>query len=69
MRDQLQAADRLDDPAFEVIIALKARPTPELHDRVASLGATGLLCAPWMMATSLDDRVAAIEGFGKYFCS
>lgn len=68
MRDQLKAADRLDDPDFEVIIALKARPTPELHDQVASLGATGLLCAPWMMAEKLDDRIAAIDGFGKYFC-
>lgn len=69
MRDQLKAADRLDDPNFEVIIALKARPTPELHDHVASLGATGLLCAPWMMAEKVEDRVAAIDGFGKYFCS
>ncbi|MEY2469315.1 MAG: hypothetical protein QOF21_2013 [Actinomycetota bacterium] len=66
MRDQLKAADRLDDPNFEVIIALKARPTPELHDHVASLGATGLLCAPWMMAEKLDDRVAAIDGFAKH---
>ncbi len=69
MRDQLKAADRLDDPDFEIIIALKARPSNELHDRVASLGVTGLLCAPWMMASSLEDRITAIEGFGSYFCA
>jgi probable F420-dependent oxidoreductase len=68
MRDQLKAADRLDDPGFELIIALKARPTLELHDQVAALGATGLLCAPWMMAPDLAGRIAAIEGFGNYFC-
>ncbi|MBA2608310.1 MAG: TIGR03619 family F420-dependent LLM class oxidoreductase [Actinobacteria bacterium] len=69
MRDQLKAADRLDDPDFEIIIALKARPSNELHDRVASLGVTGLLCAPWLMASSLEDRITAIEGFGSYFCA
>lgn len=69
MRDQLKAADRFDDPNFESIIALKARPTHELHERVASLGATGLLCAPWMMAATLEDRIAAVDGFGQYFCS
>jgi probable F420-dependent oxidoreductase len=67
MRDQLRAADRLDDPKFEIIIALKARPSNELHDHVASLGVTGLLCAPWMMASTLHDRVAAIEGFASRF--
>ena len=49
-------------------IALKAMPTPELHDHMASLGATGLLCAPWVMASSVDERVAAIEGFAAEFC-
>ena len=68
MRAALESADRADDPNFEIIIALKARPTPELHDRVASLGVTGLLCAPWMMAADLDGRVAAVEGFGQHFC-
>ena len=69
MRDQLKAADRLDDPNFEIIIALQARPTPELHDHVASLGVTGLLCAPWMMASGLHDRIAAVDGFAQRFVS
>ncbi len=51
LRDQLKAADRLDDPDFEIILALKAMPTPELHDHMAQRGVTGLLCAPWVMAT------------------
>ena len=67
MRDQLKAHDRLDDPDFEMIIALKARPTADLHDHVASLGVTGLLCAPWMMASGLHDRIAAVEAFAKHF--
>ncbi len=67
MRGHLEHVDRADDPSFESIIALKARPTPELHDRMASLGATGLLCAPWMMAPDLEDRIGAIEGFAKHF--
>jgi hypothetical protein len=35
---------------------------------MAQRGATGLLCAPWVMATSVDERVAAIEEFGQAFC-
>jgi probable F420-dependent oxidoreductase len=68
LRDQLKAADRLDDPDFEIVLALKAMPTPELHDHMAQQGVTGLLCAPWVMATSVEDRVAAIEEFAKSFC-
>jgi probable F420-dependent oxidoreductase len=67
LRAHLASAGRADDPTFEVIIALKARPSDELHARFATAGVTGLLCAPWMMAPDLDGRVAAIEGFASRY--
>ena len=66
---QLEEAGRADDPDFEIIIALKSLPTPELHDRMETLGVTGLLCAPWMMSSELDGRIEAINQFGAYFNS
>jgi probable F420-dependent oxidoreductase len=68
LRDHLKAADRLDDPDFEVIIGLMAMPSEELHDKAAAMGVTGLLCAPWIFAPSIDERPAAIEAFGAEFC-
>jgi probable F420-dependent oxidoreductase len=66
MRNHLDAAGRADAD-FEIIIGLLARPSRDLHDEIAGLGVTGLLCAPWMMASSLHDRVAAIDGFAQKF--
>ncbi|MEY2398276.1 MAG: hypothetical protein QOJ00_1450 [Actinomycetota bacterium] len=66
MRDALKAADRLDDPTFEIIIALKAMPSEELHAKFASLGVTGLLCAPWMFKQTLPDRLEAVAGYASF---
>ena len=66
MRDQLKAADRLDDPDFEIVIALKAMPSEELHDRFAKLGVTGLLCAPWMFKKTLPERLEAVAGYASF---
>jgi probable F420-dependent oxidoreductase len=69
LREHLRAADRVDDPNFEIIIGLMARPSDGLHERAASFGVTGLMCAPWMMAPTLHDRVGAIEAFAQRFPS
>jgi probable F420-dependent oxidoreductase len=68
LRDELKAADRLDDPDFEVILGLMAMPSDELHDRAAAMGITGLLCAPYVFAPSPDERTNAIAAFGEQFC-
>ena len=53
---QLRAdAGRAAEP-FEIIIALMVPPTPELVDRVAALGVTGLTCVPWYVAARTHDR-------------
>ena len=57
-----------DDPEFEVIISLLARPEPDLYRRMEDAGVTGLLCAPWMRpgADDLPARRAAIERFAEH---
>ncbi len=53
------------DPAFEVILSLLARPDADLFRRMEDAGVTGVLCAPWMRPGA-DDRVArraAVERF------
>jgi probable F420-dependent oxidoreductase len=66
MRDALKAADRLDDPNFEIIIALKDFPSDELHDRFAKLGVTGLLCAPWMFKKTLPERLEEVANYASF---
>jgi probable F420-dependent oxidoreductase len=68
LRGHLKAADRLDDPDFEVILGLMAMPSHELHEKAAAMGITGLLCAPYVFAPSPDERTNAIEAFGAEFC-
>ncbi|HVT75705.1 MAG TPA: TIGR03619 family F420-dependent LLM class oxidoreductase, partial [Acidimicrobiales bacterium] len=68
MRKHLDAAGRTGDD-FEIVIGLMARPSADLHARAEAMGVTGLLCAPWMMAPTLRDRVAAIDGFAQAFVS
>lgn len=68
LRDQLKAADRLDDPDFEVILGLMAMPSHELHERAAKMGITGLLCAPHVFAPTPEARPDAIAAFGAEFC-
>ena len=52
---------------FEVILALKAMPDHDLHRRMEDLGVTGLLCAPWAMASTPEERVDATEQFASEF--
>jgi probable F420-dependent oxidoreductase len=54
-----------EDPAFEVIVSLLARPDADLYRRMEDGGVTGLLCAPWMRpgADDLAARRAAVERF------
>ena len=68
LRDHLKAADRLDDPDFEIVVGLMVMPSQELHDHAASIGITGLLCAPHAFAPSVEERPAAIEAFAAEFC-
>ena len=53
------------DPEFEVILSLLARPDADLFRRMEDAGVTGVLCAPWMRP-GVDDGVArraAVERF------
>jgi probable F420-dependent oxidoreductase len=56
-----------DEPEFDVIVSLLARPTPDLYRHMEDAGVSGLLCAPWMRpgADDLPARQAAIEGFAE----
>ena len=62
IRHARERAGTADTP-FEVALALRARPSQELHERVEEMGVTALLTAPWMAASSLDDRITAVEQF------
>jgi probable F420-dependent oxidoreductase len=54
-----------EDPEFEVIVSLLARPDADLYRRMEDGGVTGLLCAPWMRpgADDLAARRVAVERF------
>lgn len=66
LRDAAGTADR----PFEIILALDARPTPDLFRRAAEeLGVTGAMCMPWALppfaGQPLTERVMrdSIESF------
>jgi probable F420-dependent oxidoreductase len=71
LQAHLRAAGR-DLDGFDITLSLLARDDLDLYRNVESLGVTGILHAPWMLATdgdgnhstTLADRVAAIERFG-----
>ena len=48
-------AGRDSDP-FEVIVALAARPDPDLYSRFSDLGVAGVMCAPWLTRAPGKDR-------------
>ena len=56
-----------EDPEFEVIVSLLARPDADLYRRMEDAGVTGLLCAPWMRPDANDGpaRRAAVERFAE----
>jgi probable F420-dependent oxidoreductase len=58
MREALRRAGRADEP-FEIIIGLYALPTPDVVERAAEMGVTGLLCVPWFTDDRDDDSGVA----------
>jgi probable F420-dependent oxidoreductase len=64
LRAALSACGRPPE-GFEVVLALKVVPSLDLYRRFADLGVTGLLCAPWALATSAAERVEAARRFGE----
>ncbi len=64
LRSERKAAGR-EDADFDLILSLKARPTPELFRRFEDLGVTSVITAPWMAAKepTLGARLAAMEAF------
>jgi probable F420-dependent oxidoreductase len=68
LRAALRDASR-DEDDFEVVLGVRTRLTPELVQRYADRGVTGLLCAPWMRAAdgSAADRLAAVESFADRY--
>ena len=58
MREALRHAGRADEP-FEIIIGLYALPTPDVVERAAEMGVTGLLCVPWFTDDRDDDSGVA----------
>jgi alkanesulfonate monooxygenase SsuD/methylene tetrahydromethanopterin reductase-like flavin-dependent oxidoreductase (luciferase family) len=59
LRKQLEEAGRGDDP-FEIILGVQAPPTPEVCERLAASGVTGLMCVPWLQG--LPDDHTEIAG-------
>jgi probable F420-dependent oxidoreductase len=72
LRELLVAAGRADEP-FEIIVGISDPLTPEVVERVAALGVTGLVVMPWVAeghktfpaaAGSKDDEVGpAVASF------
>jgi probable F420-dependent oxidoreductase len=59
LQKELDAAGR-GGVAFEIILGVQAAPTPDVCERLAAVGVTGLLCVPWMQA--LPDDHTEIAG-------
>ncbi|CAN5730652.1 LLM class flavin-dependent oxidoreductase [soil metagenome] len=69
MIDKLQAHRReygRDTEPFEIIIALRGKPSIDLYRRAEDIGVTGVMCAPWAgvdVAAGTDRFLAPIERF------
>ena len=48
---------REDDP-FEIVVALRETPSPDLYKRAEEIGVTGVMCAPWV---DRDDIHAGVH--------
>ena len=72
LRGYLRDAGRADDP-FEIVLSLYARDDLDLFHRMADLGVTGIIHAPWILARPADGqdpaaaRREAIERFAETY--
>lgn len=72
IRGYLADAGRADDD-FEIVLSLFARDDLDLFRRMADLGVTGIIHAPWLMARTQDGqslreaRLEAIERFAEEY--
>ena len=72
LKGYLAAAGRADDD-FEIVLSLLARDDAALFQRMADIGVTGIIHAPWLMATpaegqtQIDARTDAIRRFAEQF--
>lgn len=61
LKRHLAEAGRLGEP-FRVIIGLYSGVTPEVAERWAARGVTGLICVPWFLEERHDDQeVASVQ--------
>ena len=58
LHEQRKEAGRGDEPC-EIILGVHAMPTPDVCERLAGIGVTGLMCVPWMGAYSEESREVA----------
>ena len=58
LQKQLDEAGRADAP-FEIILGVQAAPTPDVCERLAAVGVTGLMCVPWLQAMPDDHGTIA----------
>jgi probable F420-dependent oxidoreductase len=58
LQKQLDEAGRADAP-FEIILGVQAAPTPDVCERLAAVGVTGLMCVPWLQAMPDDHSTIA----------
>jgi probable F420-dependent oxidoreductase len=70
MIDKLQACRRdfgRDSEPFDIIIALRDIPSPDLYRRAEDIGVTGVMCAPWagVDTSGPDGFRAPIERFAE----
>ena len=55
-------ADEGRDPAgFEIVLALMARPTPELFREFEDKGVTSVICAPWLTGDPRSPALAPLQ--------
>ncbi|MEX1007723.1 MAG: LLM class F420-dependent oxidoreductase [Acidimicrobiia bacterium] len=59
LQKELDEAGRAGEP-FEIILGVQAAPTPDVCERMAAIGVTGLMCVPWMQM--LPDDHGEIAG-------
>ena len=55
MNDLRAEAGRADEP-FEIIVALAAMPDRDLYKRFEDLGVSGVMSAPWLTRSPMNDR-------------
>lgn len=70
LRRLREEAGRTAGP-FEIIAAVRARPDPAMHERLAAAGVTGLIAVPWLSTRKdpapLENKIEAIQQFARTF--